>query len=914
MNILEIRINDWVQPIGIEMNVIKCSWKVSESISQKMKDASISLYDEQGNLLDSKNGILDSTGTLLYAELLPRSVYSVHLQVTGDCGDKAEETTQFITGKQGEAWKAEWIGMQKDDSRHPVMFCEFPCKKEIKEAYLHISGLGLYEAYLNGQKIGDEYLSPLLSDYQEEIQVQTYVVTDFLKTSNRIEVLLGEGWYMGRFVCDKEKIWGDQMALIAELHIKYADGSSELIKTDEHWKYRGSDITMCNIYDGEDIDRTLWENTENNVSPVQVIGLDKRKLKDRFSLPVRIKEMLSVKKVIHTLADEIILDFGQNHAGWVQFNNTQPKGSKIRLDYGEILQEGNFYNENYRTARAAYTYVSNGEKELVRPHFTFYGYRYVRVTGWEGELNPEDFTACVLYSDIDRTGWFETDNEKINRLYENTVWGLKSNFLDMPTDCPQRDERLGWTGDAQVFAPTACFHMNVKRFYDKFLRDLRHSQKRLGGIVPVSIPEFQSGMNVSAVWGDAATIIPMTLYRTYGDRDMLSRHYNMMKDWVGFVTKEDDKRNPPHHLWDFGMQLGDWLALDGKDEQSLKGGTEENFIASVYYYNSLNLTAEAAEILEKHEESKKYLEKAVQVRKAILYEYFSPSGRLCLDTQTAYIIALHFGIYRDKGKIIEFLGKRLQKDDYKIRSGFVGAPFFCQTLCENGLEEMAYEILFNEEFPGWLYAVNLGATTVWERWNSVLPDGTVSGTGMNSLNHYSYGSVAQFLYEDAGGIQNGGDAWHKAHFAPCITGKFRYVKAVYDSCRGRYACSWEWIGQDKVRVKIQIPFDCTATVSLPEMEKKAEEYPAGNYEFICEPRRRSREQLLAAPFDSLLDNIVIRKHIGERTPGIIMATEYLGDEYQAMPFENILTMLEQSNVVDEKNKKALLSDLEKLYC
>lgn len=913
MKIQEIRINDRLCPIGIEMKDIRCSWKVSESISKTMKQAVVQIYDISEKLLAEKSGKLDSAGVRMEVELLPRTEYCVKLQVTGEQGDQAEEETRFVTGKQGEFWQAEWIGLQEYETRHPILFRDFSCGKKVQKAYLHISGLGLYEAYINQDKVGDEYLTPLLSDYQEEIQAQTYDITEYLKVENRLEVLLGEGWYMGRFGCDKEKIWGDRLALIAELHITYTDGSRQLVVTDESWKYCGSDITMCNIYDGEDIDRTVWENTENAESPVQILNMDKLKLKDRFSLPVRIKEQLPVKDVIHTPAGETVLDFGQNHAGWVQFVCDQPKGTKVRLDYGEILQNGNFYNENYRTARAAFTYISGGRRELVRPHFTFYGYRYVRVTGWKGELHPEDFTACVLYSDIERTGFFETDNEKINRLYENTIWGLKSNFLDMPTDCPQRDERLGWTGDAQVFAPTACLHMNAKQFYNKFLRDLRHSQKRLDGKVPVSIPEFQAQVGACAVWGDAATIIPMTLYDAYGDREMLSQHYGIMKDWVDSITREDEKRNPPHYLWNFGMQLGDWLALDGKTEQSYKGGTEEEFIASVYYYNSLKLTARVAEILGHTQDKEAYSRRADLVKEAILDEYFSLTGRLCLDTQTAYIISLYFGVYRNKEKITEFLGKRLEKDDYKIRCGFVGAPLFCKTLCENGMESLAYEVLLNEEFPGWLYEVNLGATTIWERWNSVLPDGSISGTGMNSLNHYSYGSVAQYLYENVAGIRNGGDAYHKVCFAPCITRRFHEVKASYDSVYGRYSCHWEWLDADNVQLEIEIPFDCTGTVHLPGFEQGEEIFSAGKYQFTYKPQTGySAEQLKAMPFEDVLSDIVLKKHIGDRTPGILMTAEFLDDQFMQMPFGMALQMMERTGSINGQEMNALLVELSKV--
>ncbi len=840
MKITDIRINGIETPIGFQMDYVKCSWKVTEAVSLKAAKSRVEVYDEEGVLLDRKEGELDSAGTLLDIELMPRKRYTVKISVQKDAGGWAENETYFVTGKCGEGWQAKWIGKQKEDQRFPKFFKKLEIRKEIKAAYLHICGLGLFEAYLNGEKIGEEYLTPYLSEYRSVLQSITFDVRKLLERGeNKLEVLLGEGWYMGRFGGPKgSRLFGDHMALIAELNIEYADGSRQLETTDETWKYEGSSITQSNIYDGEDIDGLLYENTENEVLDAVVLDDGEKpqgECRDRISLCVKAKEYLSVSEVIRTPLGDTVLDFGQNHSGWVEFECREPKGTVITLDFGEVLQNGEFYNENYRSARARFTYISDGKVRRVRPHFTYFGFRYVKISGISKEPDPRDFVSAVLYSDIERTGYFECGNKKINRLYENTLWGLKSNFIDMPTDCPQRDERLGWTGDAQIFSNTACMHMNAKVFYDKFLTDLREYQKKRNGAVPASIPQIE-GMDVyTAVWGDAAVIIPMNLYRIYKDRELLSKEYPMMKDWVEYVTALIEQEHPRSHLWDFGFQFGDWLALDGENEQSVKGGTEDCFVASAYYYNSLKQLAEAADILGNSCDAQRYRRLSKEVRNELLDLYFAPSGRMCVDTQSSYILALQFGIYRDKEVLKKYFRIRLSKDHYEIRCGFVGAPLICSVLADNGMEEEAFRILFREEFPSWLYAVNLGATTVWERWNSLLEDGSISGTDMNSLNHYSYGSVAQFLYQGIGGISLMSYGYKTAVIEPKIDIRLKYADVSFDSVYGKYRCRWEVLQNGDVKAEIEIPFGCSAVVRLPRCAEGEWQAGPGTHTVVYTP-------------------------------------------------------------------------------
>ncbi len=611
-------------------------------------------------------------------------------------------------------------------------------------------------------------------------------------------------------------------------------GQDIIVNTDSTWQYQASPIIESDIYDGEVIDKNFWEQNENPLKNAVVLDFDKTKLVARYSLPVKVKETLPVKEIIKTNAGETVLDFGQNFAGYVSFTADFPAGTKIVLDYGEILQAGNFYNDNYRTAKAQFTYISDGTKENVRPHFTYYGFRYVRVTGWPTDIKPQSFTGNVVYSDLDLTVEFDSSNEKLNRLFKNCLWGQKSNFIDMPTDCPQRDERLGWTGDAQVFAPTASFNMDTRAFYRKYLSDLRVEQQKNGGAIPNYIPNNTNSPGGSSVWGDVATFIPMALYDYFGDKDELEEMYPMMKDWVGFIIKGDEEHGN-QHLWNFGFHFGDWLAQDGVTPQSMKGGTDDFFVASIYYYASVNKLSKAASILGKEDEAKYYDSLALKIKAAILAEYFSASGRLCIDTQTGYLISLKFGVYKDKEKLLEGFRTRLKKDCYKIKGGFVGAPIMCQTLAENGMADLAYYILFQEGFPGWMHCINLGATTIWERWNSVLDDGTISGTEMNSLNHYSYGSVMEYVYRNIAGINQLEPGFGKVEFRPIINSKLKSARLSYDSISGKYVSKWKVNNDGTVTVRFEVPFNCSATALLPGTDGQTVELQAGVFEKTYQP-------------------------------------------------------------------------------
>lgn len=841
MRIQNVRINGIENPVGFEFRRLNCSWEVLETSSKKQISASIEVSGSETfeEILYKKEGKdLKQSGEPLELELRPRTTYYYRVAVAGDAGDCAvSEIQRFETGKMEEPWQAKWISPRVEDRFHPVLFRKFVLHGEVKRARLYVTGVGLFETSLNGEKLGQEFLTPYLNNYEKRMQVLTFPAENCLKQENTLEILLGKGWYMGVFGMRLQaENYGDRMAAIAELHLEYADGSEEVICTDESWEYYGSDIEESGIYDGEVLNRMLWQDRENVRKPVELSGQSVAcvPLTDRMSLPILAKETIPVRDIIHTPAGETVLDMGQNFAGYLEFTADFPAGTRIELDFGEILQEGNFYRENYRSAKSRFVYVSGGEKEAVRPHFTYFGFRYVRVRGWRGECRKEDFAGKALYSDITRTGYLTTSHKKINQLYSNTLWGLKSNFMDIPTDCPQRDERLGWTGDAQVFAPTACYHMDTRAFYHKFIQDLRDEQQLLDGGVPNYLPNFGCPENVASIWGDIAALLPQTLYTYYGNLDEMEYCYPLMKDWVDYIDRKDAARGR-QYLYNFGFTFGDWLALDGTTVYSFKGNTDDSYLSSLYYCHSVQLVKEMAKRLGKEEDAVHYAELEKNIRQAVYDEYFSKNGRLAIDTQAAYVAALKFGICPDRARVIEQFKTRLKKDGYQIRCGFVGAPLLCTVLAEAGLYELAYDFLLNEQFPSWLYCVNLGATTIWERWNSVMPDGSMNPAGMNSLNHYSYGSVMEFVYAYVGGIRPAEAGFSKAVLAPHPDIRIPKVDCTYHSVNGTYRCAYEILSDGNLHVRLEIPFNCEAEAELPGYAEGKMNLAAGTYEFTYTP-------------------------------------------------------------------------------
>ena len=822
MKITRCKVNHLVNPMGYRMDRTVFTWVTEEAKGTGTQAARLRIWEEGagGNPVhDSGWAALNALGTEVALPLKPRTGYRWTVAVRSDLGEEAEsEINRFETGKRDEPWQGQWITCDKNETRLPEFRHAFSLPdKQIASARLYICGLGLYEAELNGRRVGEERLTPYCNNYTEWVQAQTYDITEFLTQENAISVTLGNGWYKGRFGFNSkpgmEGFYSDEWKLIAEIRVRFADGTETVTGTDDSWTVTRSRIFFSNIYDGEQRDDTL---PDLPAEQARLLG-EELPLTDRMSIPVRIQEERKPLTLLHTPAGEWVYDIGQNMTGGFRMRVHEPRGTKIHLQVGEVLQGGNFYRDNLRTAKAEYIYISDGETHILEPKFTFYGYRYVKVSGVP-QPKTEDLTALVYYSDVTPAGRMETGLTKINQLISNIRWGQKGNFLDVPTDCPQRDERMGWTADTMVFVPTACYFTDSAAFYRKFLYDLRTEQKQFNGMVPDVVPSVGHPGQGSSVWGDAATIIPWNLYLFYGDRSILAESYDSMKAWVDYIRREDgEDRGYARHF-----HYGDWLALDnpagGVDQ--VKGGTEDAFVAYVYYLFSTRLVVKAAEVLGRTEEAKAYGELAAKIHRYILDEYYTPNGRCAIQTQTAYVLTLYYHLNEDRPRALASLLELIRAKGYKFVTGFVGTPLIQRVLSAEGKNEMAYRILYNEEFPGWLYEINLGATTVWERWNSMEADGSVSSTGMNSFNHYAYGSVGEWMWRVMAGLnpEESCPGFRKVRLSPVPEGKMRTMKACYDSPAGRYEVEWTVEDLYHAELNVRVPFDCEAELSLPWAE------------------------------------------------------------------------------------------------
>ena len=623
--------------------------------------------------------------------------------------------------------KAPFIKPKNMELFSPIFVRNFSASQDIKRARLYITGLGLYQAYINNIKVGNAYLTPGFNDYDYYLRYQTYNITQLLKEDNVIEVHLGDGWNKGSFGLRRQNnLFGSEYKLCLDLLIEFQNGTTLNILSDETWKVKSSKQINNNIYDGEEVDFTLPEKPLENVT----ISEEKYNLIPDFGALIVEKEILKPELYISP-AKEKILDFKQNMVGFVRFKGFLNKDQELIMSYGEILQEGNFFNLNLRTAKQLLKYKGDGEKRIYEPKFTYFGFRYVKIEGIEN-VDVNDFEGVVIYTNLEKTIECKTDNEKINKLIQNASWGQRGNFLDVPTDCPQRDERLGWTGDTQVFLNTACYNMDSYIFYRKYLTDLRGDQTMYyDGDIPKYSPSLKlQAREGGAVWADAGTIVPWKLYLNYGDKNLLKYFYPLMKDYVETLIQKDINQGNLNLILE-GFTFGDWLAQDG-EENSRFGGTDNGFIMSVYYYHSVDLVTLAAKELKYKGDFNKYTNIKNKIYKAILRYYFSDNGKLNLNTQTSYVLCLQYKIYKNKDIIIEDFKKRLKDDLFHLKTGFTGTPLLLLTLFDNGMDDIAYRLLYREGFPSWLYAINLGATTIWERWDSLLPDGTINPRSMNS--------------------------------------------------------------------------------------------------------------------------------------------------------------------------------------
>jgi alpha-L-rhamnosidase len=878
--IRDLRINRRQNPIGIDATDIRFSFKTDKTAGV----FTFELFDEtEGSpIFTTPIGFMNTHAFAVDYPFQKGKEYCWRIKD----GETTSETALFETGID---FDAPFISPKSNMAgiTCPVLCKTFLLNKDIKKARLYITGLGLYRAFINGKRVGNDYLTPGFNDYDAYLRYGTYNITGLLKEENKIEVHLGDGWYKSRFGIDGHggDTWGSEYLLAAKLTFSGDDRQTSEITTDASWLAAPSCVISTSIYDGEE--RKDSPKRENYV-PCKIVPTAYKPV-PYFGAPIVEKALLQPELYVSPKGEQI-LDFKQNMTGFCRFVCRTEKGTVIKLQYSEVLQQECFYNDNLRTAKAEYTYTSDGAVKTVEPFFTFYGFRYVKVSGME-RVEPSDFTGVVIYSDLPMTLKIQTANSKINRLIANAQWGQRGNFLDVPTDCPQRDERLGWTADAQVFSNTACFNMDCFPFYTKYLADIRADQRRYyKGDVPMYSPSLKGvAGNGGAVWADAAVIIPWNLYMNYGDRAQLQKDYPMMKDYVETMIARDNA-DGGSHLIISGFTFGDWLAQDGVSPQSLLGGTDNTFIRSIYYFNSVSLAAQAAGVLGLTKDNDHYAALAEAIKQAVLKEFFSETGRLAAaDTQTAHILSLYYGVYKNREKVIESLNTRLRKDLYRIKTGFTGTPLILPALMDNGMINDAYRILFNEECPGWLYAVNLGATTIWERWNSLLPDGSISGINMNSFNHYSYGSVCEAIYSRIAGLRRTAPGWRRAEIKPCPNYRLKQIDMSFDSPCGIYKTGWELLNNGKLVLHVTVPAGITAQITLPAHPgNEVLKVRGGDYEYNYTPvinflHPFSKKTLLL----DLLANDEAREILKQNLPQMYGMVAGENDEFKTMMLDEM---------------------------
>lgn len=835
MKITHLKTNHITNPLGFAIGTPTLSWMVENTTDtvQTAAQVWVSLDSNFEQVIFDSGRVagneIDSRAYRPSITLQPYTRYFWKVRIWGETESAESDTAWFETAKMDDEWQAEWITPDfEDNSIHPIMYHHIDIPTGVVTARVYICGLGLYHFELNGEKVGDEYLTPYCNAYDQWIQYQTFDVTDQLIVgSNLISVMLGNGWYKGRYGSGGgiAEIYGDRFALLCEIHITLDDGTELVVNTDTSWKAQVAPVLASDIFDGETYDARI----DRAVTPaktcvgVKPIDIDTSLLEARRSLPVHIMEEIKPIEILHTPAGETVLDMGQNITGWLRFKTTAPEGTRIHLQFGELLQDGNFFRDNLRKAKAEYIYIADGSSTVVEPYFTFYGFQYVKINGWYGDLNLDDFTGCVVYSQMDTIGNIETSNTKVNQLFKNAMWSQKDNFLDIPTDCPQRDERLGWTGDIQVFSGTACFNMDSAAFLSKFAYDLWKEQKKLGGMVPHIVPMANQTEGNAAAWADVATILPWNLYEFYGDIDILHQQFESMCAWVDYV-KEIDDSSGSKRLWTEGIHFGDWLSQDDPlYPDPRRGGTPHEFIASAFYCYSARLVAKVANLLGKPKLADTYNQLSAEVKTAIQNEFFTTTGKLTISTQTAYLLVLFMDLVSEEHRagIENDLIEQLKHDNIHLSTGFVGTPYLCRVLSNIGANEMAYKLLLNEDHPSWLYAINLGATTIWERWSLLGTDGSINETDLrsHSFNHYAYGSIVEWMYRDMCGLnpsqgENDGVGFRHARIEPKPDKSIEWAKASYRSASGLYQSGWHLDDSGQCTVDITIPFNASATLIL----------------------------------------------------------------------------------------------------
>ncbi|QNF26773.1 glycoside hydrolase family 78 protein [Metabacillus elymi] len=864
LNIYDLRVEYTQNPLGIDTLAPKFDWILdSTERSQVQTSYQILVSSNEENLANDEadmwvSGVVESDQSIQIVyqgkELQSSKTYFWKVRVW-DKHKVATPWSQTAYWSMGlldkREWKGQWIGAKKEtlDQKEwenpelmPSAFLrkEFSVSKSIESATMYITALGLYELHLNNQKVGDAYFAPGWTDYNKRVQYQTYDVTNLLKDGeNTIGTIVGTGWYAGHVGMLGTCVYGEQPYVLVQMNITYKDGSVEQVVTDQTWKTSVGPILYSDIIKGEYYDARLeldgWStpgfNDSNWQQPLIKDSYD-GEIVSQLDPPVRVTKNMTPIEVSKSPSSSTIFDMGQNMIGWAKLTVSGEEGTKITLRYAEMLErDGSLYTENLRRADPVDYYILSGHGvEQYEPHFTYHGFRYVEVICEKPEaILSLSIEGKVVHSDTPETGYFETSNEMVNQLYSNITWGQRGNFLSIPTDCPQRDERLGWTGDAQIFIRTASFNMDVARFFTKYVDDMVDAQLDSGAFTDV-VPDggwidfkrrkYDKGETIlrdvlhpienwltdgNPGWGDAGVVIPWTMYQVYGDKTVLVKHYEAMSKWIAYL-----EANSTDFLRPNDTVYGDWLSI-GAD-------TPKEVLSTAYFAYSVKLMAKIAHALDKKEDEKKYSNLFENIKISFNKAYITSDGKIKGDTQTVYVLALNMGlVFKEQKQLVaSHLVDNIKKNDGHLSTGFLGVGYLLPVLTENGYTDVAYDLLNKDTFPSWLYSVKHGATTIWERWDGWTDHKGFQSAQMNSFNHYSLGSVGEWMFRYVAGIDVDSDipGYKKIKIQPKPGGGLTYAKGEYQSVHGKIKSEWK-IEKNEFTLKVSIPVNTEATVYMP---------------------------------------------------------------------------------------------------
>lgn len=819
LNVTDLRIDSRVNPVGLD-RLPHFSWKLESDRNHTVQTAfRLQVGDWDTGRVESSNTLFVPYGG---PALGPCTEYRVRVEVWDNQGQTASAEGSFETGLlTPDNFAAQWIE-DPFEGEHPLPVFETTFTLDapvVSRARLYITAHGIYEAELDGRKLGDAWFAPGWTSYHRRLQYQTIPVEPSAlgPGTHTLRVTVANGWYKGELgFVPSPNHYGDRAALLAMLCL-----DDRVIATGGDWLVTTGPVQSAEFYYGEVYDDGA---SAAEPRPPLVAPLGKEMLVAQEDEPVRCVQTLSAVNSFVTPNGEWVLDFGQNLTGVVRAELDLPAGAKVRLRHAEALDEkGNFYTGNLSFARSEDIFCSAGRRTVYIPRFTYHGFRYLCVEGLEeSRREPKNFTACVLTTDMPRTGKFECSDPRINRLQSNIQWSQQDNFLEVPTDCPQRSERLGWTGDIRAYGKTALFNSDASLFLKKWLRDLAAEQSP-NGAVPYVVPDILDApgqpVSTASFWGDSAVVLPWEIYMASGDGEVLREQYASMKGWVDYMTSQAGDNG----LWQSGFQYGDWLGLDAErnglvDERV--GATDPYFAANVSYVQSIRILARTASLLGYEEDACHYAGLCETIRQAFCREYLTPAGRMVSETQTALTLALYFDMLPEQFRqaAANRLASSVEAHKNHIVTGFVGTPFVCDALSDNGHHDLAGKLLLQEDAPSWLYEVKMGATTIWERWDSIQPDGSFNPANMNSLNHYAYGSIGSWMYRRLGGLEPVEPGYRRFRFRPQPIRGIPWAKCELDSPCGIIRCAWRCEG-GRYTVELTVPANAAAEVCLPEREE-----------------------------------------------------------------------------------------------